>query len=100
MNNMTSRPMGLYIPEGADKPAPDNTMIFLDDSRTFLNSVISEEGAIDFRFPPFHQFSSKLNEKRVDLLRSIAGSSSEAMMVDSFRKFLFDLCRYDTHHVI
>lgn len=53
---MTSYHKDTYKPEGADRPAPDNTMMFLEDSRTFLNSVISEEGTIDFRLAPFHQY--------------------------------------------
>ena len=57
-----------YIPEGADRPAPDNTMMFLEDSRTFLNSVISEEGAIDWRHSI--SFCKIEGEKAMDLLRS------------------------------
>ena len=60
---MTTCSKDTYIPEGADRPAPDNTMMFLEDSRTLLNSVISEEGAIDFRLAPIHQLLQIEGEK-------------------------------------
>ena len=74
---MTSCPMDLYIPEGADRPAPDKTMMFLEDSRTFLNSVTSEEGAIDFQLHHSSVFYRTEREKGRLTEEYMVGSSSE-----------------------
>lgn len=34
------------IPDGADSPAPDKIIMFLEEDNRFLNSEIEEDGAI------------------------------------------------------